>query len=415
MNDNRLFPKITRYAWLILIFAFLGTSINGQVASHKRTPAQLKKFYQDRESSAPQSVLSQLEALRLEISQRNLSFQVGYTSVFENNEAEVMSMRDYYISEVEIISIKEKFKLFKPKLVLEDRDIFPIPDTYSKYESTNYSTIREDNSNGRILGPVFSAMGMFETNFYKRYGYYYETVIHALLNTPMHQCHLSEKYILDCTDGGTLFPIDHPFSVFAWMMTHYYIDNKHFPNFGYAVPEAPQSHKCDSYSEGYYPIGLGLVRPDGNINKIADKKDIKRAIMQYGAVATGINADDFFSGYISGTLCGNSSNFVYPSSNHSVLIVGWDDNKQAFLIKNSWGTDWGMDGFCWVKYNNYNIGLGACFVIASYYPEPENPKNSEDPGEPEDPDEPEDPGNQGGGNYWDQPPFIINWPPDDDD
>ncbi len=42
---------------------------------------------------------------------------------------------------------------------------------------------------------------------------------------------------------------------------------------------------------------------------------------------------------------------VYPknqrfSSEHAVKIIGWDiiDGKNAWLIENSWGLDWGING-----------------------------------------------------------------------
>jgi C1A family cysteine protease len=35
---------------------------------------------------------------------------------------------------------------------------------------------------------------------------------------------------------------------------------------------------------------------------------------------------------------------------HAVLAVGYDDDSQRFLIRNSWGTDWGMDGYCTMPY-----------------------------------------------------------------
>lgn len=44
---------------------------------------------------------------------------------------------------------------------------------------------------------------------------------------------------------------------------------------------------------------------------------------------------------------------------HAMVIVGHDDNKVYdgqkghFLIKNSWGTDWGMDGYAWFPYSYF--------------------------------------------------------------
>jgi len=40
--------------------------------------------------------------------------------------------------------------------------------------------------------------------------------------------------------------------------------------------------------------------------------------------------------------------------NHGMLVIGYDDNKAggAFLVMNSWGTDFGKDGFFWLKYRH---------------------------------------------------------------
>jgi C1A family cysteine protease len=36
---------------------------------------------------------------------------------------------------------------------------------------------------------------------------------------------------------------------------------------------------------------------------------------------------------------------------HAVLAVGYDDSQQWFIVRNSWGTDWGMAGYFTLPYN----------------------------------------------------------------
>ena len=45
--------------------------------------------------------------------------------------------------------------------------------------------------------------------------------------------------------------------------------------------------------------------------------------------------------YVSGRVAGG----------HAVLIVGWDDAEQCFIVKNSWGKDWGEDGYFRIAYS----------------------------------------------------------------
>ena len=49
---------------------------------------------------------------------------------------------------------------------------------------------------------------------------------------------------------------------------------------------------------------------------------------------------------------------------HVVLLIGWDDDRQAWLVKNSWGEKWGEKGFGWIKYGSNNIGQFAAWIDA---------------------------------------------------
>ena len=80
---------------------------------------------------------------------------------------------------------------------------------------------------------------------------------------------------------------------------------------------------------------------------------IKEAIMTHGALATCYCVN---SAYFQ-----NNIQYQPPSSselpNHSVAIIGWDDSMitqapepGAWLCKNSWGENWGLDGFFYISY-----------------------------------------------------------------
>lgn len=53
---------------------------------------------------------------------------------------------------------------------------------------------------------------------------------------------------------------------------------------------------------------------------------------------TGVDDD----GYVQGD--------VLEGGLHAVVVVAWSAKRQAFLIRNSWGTEWGQGGYAWVPY-----------------------------------------------------------------
>jgi hypothetical protein len=51
--------------------------------------------------------------------------------------------------------------------------------------------------------------------------------------------------------------------------------------------------------------------------------------------------------------------------NHGMLVIGYDDNIAggAFLVMNSWGTDFGKDGFFWLKYKHVVNELVCAYAM----------------------------------------------------
>jgi len=76
-------------------------------------------------------------------------------------------------------------------------------------------------------------------------------------------------------------------------------------------------------------------------------EDQKRWLDEYGPViATFILYADFGSWKPAGEGSVYKWDEVSKSTgNHLALVVGYDDQRQAWIIKNSWGKGWGKDGF----------------------------------------------------------------------
>ena len=59
---------------------------------------------------------------------------------------------------------------------------------------------------------------------------------------------------------------------------------------------------------------------------------------------------------------------VYRSSaekvgKHALTLVGYDDQRQAYRLINSWGTMWGDKGFGWIDYELFKVDAREAYVI----------------------------------------------------
>lgn len=88
-------------------------------------------------------------------------------------------------------------------------------------------------------------------------------------------------------------------------------------------------------------------------------EQLKQALIEHGPLPMPIVGDACFSVYKGGIFSGPKQ---HKSVNHVVVLIGWDDDNQAWLIKNSWGEEWGEKGFGWVAYDSNNIGYGAAWI-----------------------------------------------------
>jgi Papain family cysteine protease len=92
---------------------------------------------------------------------------------------------------------------------------------------------------------------------------------------------------------------------------------------------------------------------------IGSMQDVKDWIDTVGPVITWLEVYQDFGGYSSGVYQRSNAPWNTLTGTHFMLVVGYDDALQAWLCKNSWGTDWGMSGYCWVRYGQVGIDTYA--------------------------------------------------------
>ena len=101
---------------------------------------------------------------------------------------------------------------------------------------------------------------------------------------------------------------------------------------------------------------------------------IKWAILKYGSIEVsyaGESVAGSYSPYFNPDTCAQYVNDSSVHADHSVSVIGWDDNfpKEKFSItppgdgawiaKNSWGTDWGDNGFLYISYYDKSFLKGS--------------------------------------------------------
>jgi len=173
----------------------------------------------------------------------------------------------------------------------------------------------------------------------------------------------SVRFVIDHSGAGTIQG--------GWWAFDSFIDRGLVSEKDY--PDTGDSKKAEAPKPLYHANSWGYVG-GADLAKIPKDLALKEALCRYGPLAVTLYASlPSFGGYTRGVYSGEfkTGNAVVGADgvkrvvDHAVLLVGWDDGKQAWLIKNSWGLGWGEKGYMWIRYGSNNIGYGAAWVVAA--------------------------------------------------
>lgn len=170
---------------------------------------------------------------------------------------------------------------------------------------------------------------------------------------------LSEQYLVNCNKEG--------WGLNGGFFAHDY--HKVSPMGAVLESDAPYTQKvgtCGNYNKPYHLVSWAYI-PSANENTPPSTEEIKAAVYQYGPISVGIAATSALQSYKTGVF--NQCDSTEP--NHAVNIIGWDDDGQYWIVRNSWGTSFGESGFFKIKYGCNKIGIAANYIVLDDAPTPD--------------------------------------------
>lgn len=155
----------------------------------------------------------------------------------------------------------------------------------------------------------------------------------------------SEQEYLDCTFEGERDGCNGGWYYQAWAYS---------VKTGRLATQAAAPYKARDGACSYDSVHNGLIAAS-----ITGSKSISRGesnviqALSSGAVAVAYEVTNNFFAYKSGVIRDDTCKKRYAS--HAVTAVGYTED--AMILKNSWGSRWGMDGFFQTGRNHHGCGI----------------------------------------------------------
>ena len=172
---------------------------------------------------------------------------------------------------------------------------------------------------------------------------------------------ISVQAVISCEDKDFGCNGGYAYNAFEWMHNNEVTDEtcsiymaRGIDN-GQSCSAMQLCRNCEPGEACYVPEKYRVYQVD-EFGTVTGEEDMKQELYQRGPLACGIAVPDALEDYTGGIFCDDTGDMEIV---HDVSIVGYgeEDGQKYWLVRNSWGTHWGEDGFFRVCRGSNNIAI----------------------------------------------------------
>ncbi len=284
-----------------------------------------------------------IQAIKSAIQQENLPWTAGSTELTALSEAEQKAHLGLVVSAAEQQQLAAEFQMQAAKEQAEAGRTFGAPTAVDwRNNGGNYVTAVKNQGNcGSCVS--FCSCAVIESAVRIKFG------------NPNYNIDLSEGFLQFCGGG----------SCGGWGLTS---------GLDYAKSTGTVDEACMPYQATNMNCSTSRCSDWANrLTKIssytghATMQARKDAIANSGPLLAGMAVFNDFFAYNSGVYVKTAGSAL--AGYHCITVVGYDDNQQAWILKNSWGTNWGIGGFGLVRYGQADLLIDSSWMMYSVVPQ----------------------------------------------
>ena len=317
---------------IVFVFALVASNVDVDTIMFQQFQKFIKKYH--KRYASINEYLARFEVFKRNVMAaftENASYQTGITKFSDLTQQEFA--KTYLNLNYDAMAVAN----FNPYVVQVKN---AAPDAWDWREKGYVSPVKDQGSCGSCW--AFSTVGNLEGLYYKEK----QTMVT-----------LSEQMLVDCDtydsgcNGGLME------NTFTWLKENGGImTDTDYPYKGRkGTCQSDETKYVDMQITGYTKLGSGSSTWDP-----VDEDEIKEFLYETGPLAVALNANPLQT-YTSGILDKTSSQCPTSGMNHAVTMVGYghDDSqdKDYWIVKNSWGKNWGEDGYFRIR-----RGTGCCGI-----------------------------------------------------